>query len=662
MAFGHRFLLVSSAMCLLAIDARAAASVEFTSVPAYGSFDNLQGKVYGIKPSDYRAAVFINVSAVWWSKPACAGAYTTLTAIQADGTWTADITTGGSDQNATQIAAFIVPASANLPCVLGANCLPDSILQQSIASAITTRIPTGVRGIHWSGYDWTVKTATTPVGPGPNYFSDSTNNVSVDAQGRLHLRITHPGNWYCAEIIGQRTLGYGNYVFRMEGTADTLDPNIVLGLFTWSNATNQNHREIDIEYARWSSLTDSNNSQFTVQPALPSHLVRYRIPPAATNSISSFNWQTNAIVFLSATGATATASTTNWILNSSFESGSGTLTANSWTLFNNGYRTSTNSGGAAFVTALDGAYSLKAFGPFSASLDASGAYQIVPGASAGQIWRLSGFALNWSGDPLNGPTGYGVAQMSFLNSASNAIGAAVESPHYGTGTRTNEWQSFQVTGPVPAGTAAVKVQLIHVGKNTDGGSIWFDNLSAAPAPDPNTVSQWTYADVVTIPSSCDENVRLNLWLNNGNPPFNGLESEVIVDGFEFQGTDTDGDGMPDWWERAHDLNYTNATDAALDDDGDGFTNLQEYLAGTDPANPASALRITAVEVVGLDNRITFTSAADESYEVQSTPGLSPASWGAVTQNVAGTGSAIQVIDPGGATNAPGYFYRVRLQP
>jgi hypothetical protein len=661
MGTGQRILCTISAIFAAPLAALAASSIEFTYVPPYGSFDNLQGRVYGVNPSSFRVAVFINVSEVWWSKPSCSGAYTTLTTIQADGTWVADITTGGVDQNATQIAAHVVPASANVACVLGAGCLPDSILQQSIANSIATRVPTGTRGFHWSGYDWTVKTSASPVGPGPNYFSDSTNNVSVDALDRLHLRITHPGNWYCAEIVGQRTLGYGNYVFRMEGTPATLDPNIILGLFTWSNATNQNHREIDVEYSRWSSQTDSNNSQFTVQPAPPSHFVRYRIPPAATNSISSFNWLTNSVLFLSATGAAATASTTNLILNYSFESGSGTLTANSWTLFNNGYRTATNSGGAAFVTALDGYYSLKAYGPFGSSLDASGAYQIIAGASPGQVWRLSGFALNYSGDPLNGPTGYAVAQLIFLNSASNGV-LTVESPHYGTGTRTNEWQSFQVTGAAPAGTVAVRVQLIHVGKNTDSGSIWWDNISAAPTPNPSTVSRWTYTDTSTIPGSCDENVRLNLWLNNGNAPLNGLESEVIVDAFSFQGTDTDGDGMPDWWERAHGLNYTNATDAAFDDDGDGFSNLQENLAGTDPANPASALRITAVDVVGVDNRITFTSAIDESYDVQSSPSLQPPTWGTVTQNVAGTGSAIQVIDPSGATNTPGYYYRVRPVP
>src|SRR5712671_6333376 len=77
----------------------AASSIVFTSVPPYGSFNNLQGVVHGVNPANYRVAVFINVNgAGWFTKPTCGAP---LTTIQTDGTWTADITTGGSDQDAT---------------------------------------------------------------------------------------------------------------------------------------------------------------------------------------------------------------------------------------------------------------------------------------------------------------------------------------------------------------------------------------------------------------------------------------------------------------------------------------------------------------------------------------------------------------------------------
>lgn len=45
--------------------------------------------------------------------------------------------------------------------------------------------------------------------------------------------------------------------------------------------------------------------------------------------------------------------------------------------------------------------------------------------------------------------------------------------------------------------------------------------------------------------------------------------------------DTDGDGLPDYWESKYFGNPTNAV-ASSDPDGDGLTNLQEFQYGTDP--------------------------------------------------------------------------------
>jgi hypothetical protein len=46
--------------------------------------------------------------------------------------------------------------------------------------------------------------------------------------------------------------------------------------------------------------------------------------------------------------------------------------------------------------------------------------------------------------------------------------------------------------------------------------------------------------------------------------------------------DTDKDGMPDEWEKKYNLDPFDPSDANKDADGDGFTNLQEYLGGTNP--------------------------------------------------------------------------------
>ncbi len=44
-------------------------------------------------------------------------------------------------------------------------------------------------------------------------------------------------------------------------------------------------------------------------------------------------------------------------------------------------------------------------------------------------------------------------------------------------------------------------------------------------------------------------------------------------------TDTDGDGMPDDWERAHGLDPDDPADNALDGTGDGYTNIEKYING-----------------------------------------------------------------------------------
>ncbi|VGO16335.1 Gingipain R1 [Pontiella desulfatans] len=58
--------------------------------------------------------------------------------------------------------------------------------------------------------------------------------------------------------------------------------------------------------------------------------------------------------------------------------------------------------------------------------------------------------------------------------------------------------------------------------------------------------------------------------------------------------DADEDGIPDNWEAQFGLSGGNAADAALDIDGDGLTALQEYIADTNPTNPASCLVINSL--------------------------------------------------------------------
>ena len=50
--------------------------------------------------------------------------------------------------------------------------------------------------------------------------------------------------------------------------------------------------------------------------------------------------------------------------------------------------------------------------------------------------------------------------------------------------------------------------------------------------------------------------------------------------------DSDRDGMPDAWETKHGLNPKDASDAAEDLNGDGYTNIEDFINGIDPSSPA----------------------------------------------------------------------------
>jgi len=166
--------------------------------------------------------------------------------------------------------------------------------------------PPGAHGspriVEFAGYTWQVKASAGAVDPGPNHFIDSPDNVWVDDRGRLHLAITDSEDrWNCAEVITTQSLGSGRYTFELDSDVSDLDPNVVLGLFTWSDDPAYNHREMDIEFSRWANAGDPTNGQYVVQPYDRIGNLQRIVQPPVASSAHSFDWQPDALTFRSST-------------------------------------------------------------------------------------------------------------------------------------------------------------------------------------------------------------------------------------------------------------------------------------------------------------------------------------------------------------------------
>jgi len=382
-------------------------ALELTFIPKYGTTKKLKGRVYNVKPKDHRIAVYINVAGGWWTKPTFANP---VCKINKSEKWKCKVVTGGSDQNATQFAVFLIHKDYTPPQMQGNSTLPQELFDNAKAYIEVTRQPElgfesvpphGVlnkkkikgwadvnlkekkiavyiyipdtgwlkkpntcelkkkkwkcevvtddgdqcateivafllpkdydpplisgestipcelyensdsfvktkhkqtsKTISFSGYEWTVKSSdTTQVGPGPNYFSDSLENVCIDKNGRLHLKITKRGEkWYAAEVVSKKSFGYGKYTFYLASRVDQINENAVVGLFTWDDAPDDNHREIDIEFSRWGDASNEN-SQYVVQPwDQVGNMYRFNTVLNEDKSAHSFAWSDSRIFFQS---------------------------------------------------------------------------------------------------------------------------------------------------------------------------------------------------------------------------------------------------------------------------------------------------------------------------------------------------------------------------
>jgi Tol biopolymer transport system component len=129
--------------------------------------------------------------------------------------------------------------------------------------------------------------------------------------------------------------------------------------------------------------------------------------------------------------------------------------------------------------------------------------------------------------------------------------------------------------------------------------------------------------------------------------------------------DSDGDGIPDWWMDlyfGHSRAQAGDNSRAQDDaDGDGQTNWQEWLAGTSPRDPTSALRLVAVTASTSGVALTWQSASGANYFVQRDADLSSEpGFVSIQSNIVGRAGVTSFTDTNATPRGKG-FYRVGVQ-
>jgi hypothetical protein len=118
----------------------------------------------------------------------------------------------------------------------------------------------------------------------------------------------------------------------------------------------------------------------------------------------------------------------------------------------------------------------------------------------------------------------------------------------------------------------------------------------------------------------------------GNDPTNWMAAAPTPGASVDLQQDTDHDGIPDWWMMLYFDHPTGQLDdssyASQDADADGMSNLAEYQAGTDPTDPASALKAevaSPADTLGANVVIHFDGVAPKAYRIEYAEGLPP-SW------------------------------------
>lgn len=201
--------------------------------------------------------------------------------------------------------------------------------------------------------------------------------------------------------------------------------------------------------------------------------------------------------------------------------------------------------------------------------------------------------------------------------------------------------------PAPVVTALSQSRIAVSWPELAGYEVSTYGLYVDGSPSPVAVSS-NYFVITGLGAGSTHTVRLDYLLRDGRRPAPSVAASVKT-----WGEDANFDGLPDDWQARYWGNDPAKWPAASEDsDGDGVSNLMEFLAGTDPTNARSVLR-TRVADSGQGWRVHWDAQPGLVYLVQSSPDLANWTNVGVARFAAGTNDSL-LINPAAGRS----FYRI----